>query len=389
MRIVRIAERTAALRTPLSNARSDFSQMTATIVAVVSDVVRGGRPLAGYAFNSFGRYACGEQIRERIAPRILAADPDTLVDATGRNFDPIAIHACGQQRERRGGYAERSIPMGTVDVAVWDLVAKIEDKPLHAVLAERYGGGIARTHAPVYVGGGWYFPGQTLADLKAEMARYRDAGYGMVKMKVGGPSAAEDCKRIEAVLSVMGEGDALAVDASCAFGHEAALAYARAIAPYRLRWYEEPCDFLEYETYAELARVYGGALATGENMACAKELDHFLAYGGFRPDRDIIQVDPPLAFGITEYLKVLAVAGKHGFSRAAMYPHGGNLMCLHVVGGLGLGGCESYPDTFGIFSGFGEEVAIAGGQASLPQSPGIGFERQPALYAAMRDLAGI
>jgi L-alanine-DL-glutamate epimerase-like enolase superfamily enzyme len=238
-----------------------------------------------------------------------------------------------------------------------------------------------------YVGGGWYFPGQTADDLKDEMKRHRDAGYGMVKMKVGGLTVAEDCRRIEAILSVMGDGSNLAIDASCAFGHETALDYARAIAPYRLRWYEEPCDSLEYRTWSALAQEYQGALATGENMACALELDHFLTYGGFRADRDIIQIDPPLAFGITEYLKVLDVAQEHGFSRHSMYPHGGNLMCLHLAGGLGLGACESYPDTFGIFSGFNDEVSIADGHARLPQSPGIGFERQPGLYAVMRELA--
>jgi L-alanine-DL-glutamate epimerase-like enolase superfamily enzyme len=387
MRITRIVERAVALETRLSNARSDFSQMTTSVVAVVSDVIREGRPLVGYAFNSFGRYACGEQIRERIAPRIVAADPASLLDAAGTNFDPMAIMECGQHRERRGGYAERAIPMGTVDVAVWDLVAKVEGKPLHRVLAERYDGATVRQRVPTYVGGGWYFPGQTADDLKAEMERHRMAGYTMVKMKVGGLPIAEDCRRIEAILSVMGAGSNLAVDASCCFTHEASLAYAKAIAPYGLRWYEEPRDSLEYRTYAELAETYEGPLATGENMACALELDRFLTYSGFRADRDIIQVDPPLAFGITEYLKVLEVAQAHGFSRQSMYPHGGNLMCLHLAGGLGLGACESYPDTFGIFSGFGDEVRIADGHASLPESPGIGFERQARLYQVMRDLA--
>jgi L-alanine-DL-glutamate epimerase-like enolase superfamily enzyme len=388
MRITRIVERSVPLRTRLSNARSDFSQMTTTVVAVVSDVVRDGRPLVGYAFNSFGRYACGEQIRDRIAPRILAAEPASLLDGDGGNFDPAAIMACAQHRERRGGYAERSIPMGTVDVAVWDLAAKVAGLPLHRLLAERHGDGATRRRVPTYVGGGWYFPGQTAADLQAEMARHRDAGYTMVKMKVGGLSVAEDYRRIEAILGVMGEGRNLAVDASCAFGHDAALAYARAIAPYGLRWYEEPCDSLEYRTFAALAEAYAGPLATGENMACALELDHFLACAGFRPGHDIIQIDPPLAFGITEYLKVVQVAEARGFGRDCLYPHGGNMMCLHLAGGLGLGGCESYPDTFGIFSGFSDEVRIADGHASLPESPGIGFEHQPGLFEVMRELAG-
>jgi len=387
MRITRIVERSVPLQTRLSNARSDFSQMTTTVVAVVSDVMRDGKPLVGHAFNSFGRYACGEQIRERIAPRILSAPPHSLLETDHSNFDPFAIARCGQHRERRGGYAERSIPMGTLDVAVWDLVAKIAGQPLHRLLAERFNAGAVATRVPTYVGGGWYFPGQTTADLREEMQRHRDAGYTMIKMKIGGLTIAEDCRRIEAILSVMGAGRHLAVDASCCFDRAQALAMAHAIAPYELRWFEEPCDSLEYAAFAELAAAYDGPLATGENMACAVELDHFLSYSGFRADRDVIQIDPPLAFGITEYLKVLETAERHGFTRRSMYPHGGNLMCLHLAGGLGLGACESYPDTFGIFSGFGDEVAIEAGYASLPQSPGIGFEQQPELYRVMRELA--
>jgi L-alanine-DL-glutamate epimerase-like enolase superfamily enzyme len=387
LRITRIVERTVPLRTALQNARSDFSQMTTSVVAVVSDVMRDGKPLVGFAFNSFGRYGCGEQIRDRIAPRIVNAPPEQLLDAARGNFDPFAIMAAGQHRERKGGYAERAIPMGTVDVAVWDLVAKVEGKPLHRVLAERFNGGDVRDRVATYVGGGWYFPGQTDADLRGEMQRYRDAGYDTVKMKIGGLSLAQDCHRIETILGVMGDGSNLAVDASCCFDARQALDYGRAIAPYGLRWYEEPCDFMDHEAWRGLVREYQGPLATGENMSGSLELGHFLAYTGFRADRDVIQLDPPLAFGITEYLKVLEVAQRHGFTRRSMYPHGGNLMCLHLVAGLGLGACESYPDTFGIFSGFGDDVRIAGGHATLPQLPGIGFESQPALHAVMRDLA--
>src|SRR5260221_5414098 len=166
MRIVDIREKAIPLRSSLANSGFDFSEMTTSVVAVMTDVVREGRPVAGFAFNSTGRYACGAQMRERFIPRILRADPATLVDATGENFDPARVLACMLQREKSGGHSERSIAIGTIEVALWDAVAKIEGKPLHRVLAERYNGGRIASDVFCYVGGGWYLPGRTIADLQ-------------------------------------------------------------------------------------------------------------------------------------------------------------------------------------------------------------------------------
>lgn len=310
----------------------------------------------------------------------------SLVDEFGTNFDAAKALTCMVARERVGAHAERCIPIGTIEVALWDLIAKIEGKPLHRVLAQRYNGGKAVDRVFCYVGGGWYFPGQTTKDLQDEMRRYRDAGYTMVKMKIGGLSLDEDLRRIEAVLSVMGSGSNLAVDATSGFTREMALAYARGLEPYGLRWYEEPCDPQDYALYAEIAGMYGPPIGAGENLSGVRDLENFLRYGGFRGDKDIIQVDPPLSYGIVEYTRILATASRFGFSRKAMFPHGGNLMCLNVVAGLDLGGCESYQGVFGVFSGFGNAVKVADGYATLPQSPGIGFEEQPDLYAVMRSV---
>src|SRR5262252_4302809 len=199
MRIVDIRERAIPLKSDLKNSSFDFSEMTTSVVAVVTDVMREGRPVTGFAFNSTGRYAVGHQMRERFIPRILRADPKTLLDEGGDNLDPEKILAVMRQREKIGGDAERSIGIGTIEVAVWDAVAKIAGKPLYRVLAERYGGGAAPSKVFCYVGGGWYWPGQTTKDLQDEMRRHLDAGYTMVKMKVGGLPRAEDCRRIEAV----------------------------------------------------------------------------------------------------------------------------------------------------------------------------------------------
>ena len=137
MRIVDIRERAIPLRSQLRNSSFDFSEMTTSIVAVITDVMRNGRPVVGFAFNSTGRYACGAQMRARFIPRVLSADPDALLDETGANLSPERILAVMMQREKSGGHSERSIPIGTIEVALWDAVAKIAGEPLHRLLARK------------------------------------------------------------------------------------------------------------------------------------------------------------------------------------------------------------------------------------------------------------
>jgi L-alanine-DL-glutamate epimerase-like enolase superfamily enzyme len=387
MRIVDIRETAVPINSRIANSSFDFSEMTTSVVAVITDVVRGGRAVAGFAFNSTGRYACGAAMRARFIPRILRADPDTLLDAAGMNFDPEKILACMMQREKAGGHSERSIPIGTIEVAMWDAVAKIAEKPLHRLLAERYNGGRHADKVFCYVGGGWYAPGQTFADVQDEMRRHLDAGYTMVKMKVGGLPLGDDVRRIAAVREVVAGRGELAVDANCKFDREAALGYAKALAPLALRWFEEPCDPLDFALMAEIAGFYQPPLATGENLFSTQDVANLVRFGGLRPDRDIIQIDPPQAYGIVQFARTVAMLERHGWNRASLFPHGGNQMSLHIAGGFGLGGAESYPGVFGAFGGFADDAMLDGGYLKLPDRPGIGFEAQNALYKIMRELA--
>ena len=389
MRIVDIRETAIPLKSALANSSFDFSEMTTSVVVVITDVIRNGEPVCGFAFNSTGRYACGAQMRARFIPRILAADPASLLEARGNNLDPGKIFACMMRREKAGGHSERSIAIGTIEVAVWDAVAKIADKPLHVLLAERFNGGRIPEKVFCYVGGGWYWPGQTIKDLQDEMRRHLGAGYTMVKMKVGGLPLEEDIRRLEAVLDVVGSGERLAVDANCKFDRAEALRYARALAPFKLRWFEEPCDPLDFALFAELAKSYEPPLATGENLYSTQDVENLVRFGGFRPDRDVIQIDPPQAYGIGQYAKTLDMLAGHGWPRSAMFPHGGNQMSLASAAGFGLAGAESYPGVFGEFGGFADDATIDGGMISLSDRPGIGFEGQHRLFRIMRELAGI
>ena len=249
-------------------------------------------------------------------------------------------------------------------------MAKIAGKPLHRLLAERYNDGRSGDKVFCYVGGGWYFPGQTLADLQDEMRRHLDAGYTMVKMKVGGLPLDEDLRRIEAVLEVVGSGSRLAVDAN-------ANSTATTRSPTRRRSRPTGCAGSRSRAtrsttrlFAELAGEYAGPLATGENLYSTQDVENLVRFGGLRADRDIIQVDPPQAYGIAQYARTLAMLAGRGWPRSALFPHGGNQMSLHIAGGFGLGGAESYPGVFGDFGGFADDARVEDGYLKPARAAG-------------------
>ncbi len=373
------------VRSDMRNAAFDFSEMTTSVVAVITDAVRHGRPVVGYAFNSTGRYACGAVMRERFIPRILASPPDTLQDPSGL-IDPAKVAARMALREKPGGDAERSVPIGTIETAVWDALAKALDRPLWHVLAERFGGAV-RKAVPCYVGGGWYQPKDDLAALAEEIRRHLDAGYTAMKIKTGGVSLGDDLRRVDLAIRLLGDPGRLAVDANAAMTLPRAKDYATAMAPYGLRWFEEPCGVQAFGEFAELTSLYAPPLATGENLFCAADVENLFAFGGFRTDRDILQVDPPQAYGLAAYAAMVARVEALGGDRARIFPHGGNMMSFAVTAGLGLGGCEAYPGVFGAFGGYAEGMVVTDGTLNLPDCPGIGFERQPELWSLMQRLS--
>ena len=386
MRITAIRETAVPISSEIRNAYIDFSKMTASTVAVVTDRVRDGRPVVGFGFNSNGRYAPSGLLRERFIPRLLEAKPDSLLDDRGL-FDPAKINRCLMANEKPGGHGERSVAVGVLDMAVWDALAKAEGVPLWRLLADRYRNGKADPHAWVYAAGGYYFPGKDDAQLKDEMRRYLDMGYACVKMKIGGAALDDDLRRIDAVLGVVGAGERLAVDVNGRFDLATALAYAEKLAPLGLRWYEEPLDPLDYAGHAVLAERYAPPLATGENLFSVHDARNLIRHGGLRPDRDVLQFDPALSYGLVEYLRTLDLLARHGWSWRRCVPHGGHQFALNIAVGLGLGGNESYPDVFAPFGGFADDCPVENSYVRLPDIPGIGFEAKATLYRVMRPLA--
>jgi L-alanine-DL-glutamate epimerase-like enolase superfamily enzyme len=387
MRITEIREKTVSIASPITNAYIDFSKMTCSVVALITDVIRDGKPVIGYGFNSNGRYGQGSLMRERFIPRLIEADPKSLVDETGENLDPFRIWDTMLKNEKPGGHGERSVAVGTIDMAIWDAVAKIAGKPLYRLLADRYREGKADSRVFVYAAGGYYYPGKDLIALKNEMKKYRDLGYQVVKMKIGAASLDEDIRRIEAALEVVGEGKYLAVDANGRFDLETAIAYGNAMKPYGLFWYEEPGDPLDYALQAELSNHYPLPMATGENLFSHQDARNLIRYAGMRPDRDWLQFDCALSYGLVEYLRTIKVLEQSGWSTRRIIPHGGHQMSLNIAAGLHFGGNESYPGVFQPFGGFADGIAVENGYVGLPDVPGVGFETKKDLFALMKSLS--
>jgi len=342
--------------------------------------------VVGFGFNSNGRYAPSGLLRDRFIPRLKAAAPETLVDESGENLDPVRVWNVVMRNEKPGGHGERSVAVGVLDMAVWDAVAKIAGLPLFRLLANRFRGGIFDDKVFVYAAGGYYYPDKDLSALQNEMQGYVDIGYSTVKIKIGGAPLSEDLRRIEAVLKILKSSDQLAVDANGRFDLEDAIAYARALAPYRLRWYEEPGDPLDFELQAELANHYPEPMATGENLFSMQDARNLIRYARLRADRDILQFDCALSYGLVEYLRILGMLKDHGWAPVRCIPHGGHQMSLNIAAGLGLGGNESYPGIFQPFGGFADGIPVKDSYVKLPEIPGVGFEAKNELFRVMKKL---
>ena len=320
MRIVDIRHITVPIASEMANAFINFSKMDVSVLAIVTDQVRDGKAVVGYGFNSNGRYAQPGILAHRIIPRVLEAEPDSLIDAGTGHLDPERIWAAAMTNEKPGGHGDRAVAVGILDMAAWDLAAKLAGVSVANLMATRSPAGLGTPldKVWVYAAGGYYHPDRGTDALCSEMLGYLDLGYRTVKMKIGGAPLAEDLARIEAVLDVLPDGCSLAVDANGRFDADVAVEYAQALAPLPLHWYEEPVDPLDFQGLAATAAHYPGVLATGENLLSRQEAANLVHFGGLRPDRDVLQMDSALSYGFTEYQRTLAMLDKNGWRARAV-----------------------------------------------------------------------
>jgi L-alanine-DL-glutamate epimerase-like enolase superfamily enzyme len=345
----------------MRNAAIAFGEMTASAVAMVSD-----RGITGYAFDSIGRYGKGALLRERFFPRI--AGRSDLVDGGGM-IDPPACARAAMANEKGGGHGERPGAVALIEAAAWDLRAKALGLPLWRAIADYYGRQGSATIS-AYASCGHFRTDDVLTD---EVRRAVEAGYRCVKIKVAG-DVDQDMKRLERAAAALPSGAQWAVDAN---GAPVSEAWLEAMSPFKLAWIEEPAPPLDFERLARLCRL-GQPIATGENLFSFDDAQNLVRYGGLRRDRDYIQVDPLLAYGVDEYARILAL-----WPRERLLPHAGHLFNAHCVAAFGLGMAEAAPDASLVYGGYWDGVRVDGGRVKIPDAPGAGFELKANLFAVL------
>jgi L-alanine-DL-glutamate epimerase-like enolase superfamily enzyme len=386
MRIVDIREVTIDLNGAISNAIINFNKHTVSLVALISDQFSEGKPIVGFGFNSIGRFAQGGILRERMLPRLAEVTPEHLLSSDGCGFDAGVLAQIAMKDEKPGGHGDRAGALAALELAVWDLNAKLLGEPAYKTLRRYFGVVESVESIPVYAAGGYYYAKDSLKRLSDELLNYQDIGYRSFKIKIGAGEIIEDISRIEAAITIAGCGSKIAVDANGCFDQQQALDMAAAIEPFKLRWFEEPGDPLDFDLNRNLIESYSGNVATGENLFSLVDARNLMRFGGMRAGKDIFQMDPGLAYGITEYHSILQTLEEFGHQRKQCYPHGGHLINLHIALGLGLGGCEAYPQVFQPIGGCSAQCSLENGRITPSDAPGFGLEQKQDLYPLLCKL---
>ena len=222
----------------------------------------------------------------------------------------------------RRGLTTRAI--SAIDIGLWDIRAKVANLPLYQLL-----GGF-RDRVPTYIAGGYYEEGKGLKELAREMEENVEMGARAIKMKVGAVSIAEDVERVKTVRQAVGPNVKVMVDANCAYRYYQAIQLAKRIEEYDVFWLEEPVGADDYEGCRKLAEATSIPIATGEN--------EYTRYG-FRDliehnSAAILNADAKILGGVTEFMKVAALAQAHDLDIA---PHGSQDIHVHLVAAIANG----------------------------------------------------
>jgi L-alanine-DL-glutamate epimerase-like enolase superfamily enzyme len=270
---------------PIRNGAHTWTEVKRCVVRLETE--------AGVTGIGIGGASPGEiAILDVLAAQLVGIDADLIGAFWTRFNDPKMYGRKGHEH-----YA-----LSSIDLALWDLKAKLAGMPLHRLL-----GGVT-DRAPYYIAGGYYGTDKSLSDLQREMESYVSLGARAVKMKVGGVSMAEDIVRVRAVRQALGEGVALMLDANGAYHAHEAIQFGERAAEFEIFWFEEPVGPDDYEGYSRIGKLLSIPLAAGEQEYGLTGFRDLLATDGVA----FLQPDARWTGGVSEFMRISTLAEAHG-----------------------------------------------------------------------------
>ncbi len=343
-------------RVPIRNGKHTYTHSGLGVVRIETDENVTGIGLGGTGL-------VGQATIEMLKQQLIGEDPIDVERLWHLMWVPKIIG--------RRGLTTRAI--SAIDIGLWDLRGKVAGLPLYKLL-----GGF-RNRMPTYIAGGYYEEGKGLRELQQEMETNVNLGAKAIKMKVGGVPMREDVARVKAVREAIGPDIKLLVDANCAYRAYEAIQFAERIEAFDIFWFEEPVAPDDYAGMRRLADKTSIPIATGEN--------EYTRYG-FRDliehqSAAILNADANICGGVTEWMKVAALAQAHDLDIA---PHGSQDVHIHLVSAISNGLIlEFYRDSFDPMWGkiYHDTLRVnADGTVSPPEVPGLGADPN---YATLEE----
>jgi L-alanine-DL-glutamate epimerase-like enolase superfamily enzyme len=321
-----------------SNSRSVFSEKGFAFVEVHTDEgVTGIAP-------TYARQVARPANIARLKPLLVGEDPVNAARLWSKMYPAADVGA-----------------IGAIDNALWDLRGKIFGQPVYRLL-----GGV-RDRVPVYASGGYYHEGKTLDDLGKEYLGFVDAGYVVVKLKVGGLPLREDVARVRVVRDAIGPDIGLAIDANRAWDLPQATKFVRAVEEFDLAWVEEPLAVQDLSGAAQLRQRIDIPVSGGEGSAGRWEFRDLMDNGAV----DIVQPDCENCGGLTEWMRIAAYASARCLK---VSPHGTHLTAAHAVAATdNATTVEGLEELFPWRREVIEHWPVVNGELTLPQTPGLGI----------------
>lgn len=348
---VSVSSVTLPLATGISDAKVFTGrQRPMTEVAFLFAEIATEAGLSGVGFSYSKRAGGPAQFAHarEVAPDLIGEDPNDI----GRLWTKLVW--AGASVGRSGAATQA---LAAFDVALWDLKAKRANLPLAKLL------GAHRDSVRCYNTSGGFLH-ESVERIRDNCTSTLESGVGGVKIKVGQPDWRADLRRVAAIREHLGDDVPLMVDANQQWDRPTARRMGRALEEFGLVWIEEPLDAYDAEGHAALARSLSTAVATGEMLTSVAEHHELIRHGA----ADVLQPDAPRIGGITQFLRLAALADHHHLELA---PHFAMEIHLHLAAAYPR---EPWVEHFDwLYPLFEERLVTEGGRMLLPDRPGLGI----------------